>query len=197
MKKKFKAPFILPSKIKEQVSFFREKHCSNKIPVEIEKIIEQKLKIEIIPVPNLKKLCFVDAFITSDWKKIVVDNDKYMDERYYNRLRFSYAHEIGHAILHKDLYASLGINDFPDFYDFIDKIDQDEYRFIESHANSFAAHLLIPDERLLKEKEKLLFNKNIPPGIDNDTLNNVLAGILCEKFGVSAEALENALKRSR
>lgn len=77
----FKAPYISKQEIIKEVDNFRKQYWSVKIPVNVEAIIEQKLGIEIIPVPNLMKLCFVDAIITSDWEKIIVDNDKYMDER--------------------------------------------------------------------------------------------------------------------
>jgi hypothetical protein len=195
VKKTFTAPFISESAIVKHVIDFRQKYECGDVPVQIEAIIEQKLDIEIIPIPQLMKMCAVDAIITSDWKKILVDEEKYMDERYENRLRFSLAHEIGHFLLHKDLYATFGISSFSDFYTFRDKIDGQQYGFIEYHANCFASHLLIPTERLREEKEKLLAGKQIPAGIDEQMLNGAIAQPLSEVFGVSAEATERALNR--
>lgn len=187
------APFISKVEIVKAAENFRNKHWSNIIPVDIEKIIEQKLSIEIIPVPDLMKLCFADALITSDWKKIYVDNEKYMDERWEGRLRFSLAHEVGHLVLHKNLYTSFGIESFSDFYDFFEKIDQQQYNFIEGQANKFASYLLIPNANLQEELDILLADKKIPENTDQEILNHVLAGSLCEKFNVSVEALEKAL----
>ncbi len=41
-------------------------------------------------------------FFSKDLNNIIIDHDFYMDQRFENRLRFTYAHEVGHLILHKD-----------------------------------------------------------------------------------------------
>ncbi|MEK7625172.1 MAG: ImmA/IrrE family metallo-endopeptidase [Patescibacteria group bacterium] len=197
MRTDIKVPFISRIEIIKKVESFRQKYWGDKIPLDIEKIIEQKLEIEILPIPNLLQFCSVNALITSDWSKIYVDNEKYMDDRYLTRLRFSLAHEIGHFVLHKELYASFGIKSFENFYKFVESIDDTEYGFIETQANSFAGYLLIPDFALLPEKEKILTGKKLPKGVDAAMLNNVLADELCRIFNVSAQACENALNRPR
>lgn len=50
-------PFIGNDEIKKKADKFREKLWGDKIPVKIERIIEIKLKIKIIPIPNL--FCFL------------------------------------------------------------------------------------------------------------------------------------------
>ena len=43
----------------------------------------------------------MDGFLTKDLKYIFIDEDIYYDQRNENRLRFTFAHEIGHLVLHK------------------------------------------------------------------------------------------------
>ena len=190
-----KAPFITRGKIIEEADIFRKKFWNNTVPVDIEKIIEQKFNINIIPIPNLMESCYTDAFITYDWKSIYVDNKKYMDDRYEGRLRFSLAHEIGHLILHREIYPGFGINSSQDFYKFFENINQEQYNYFEGQANKFASYLLIPDDILQGERRELLSNYEIPDGIDEDILNHVIASVLCDRFNVSPDALEIALGR--
>ena len=143
-----KIPFINREKIKRKADLFREKFWDDSVPVDIEKIIDIKLEIDIIPLPNLG-----DAFISSDWKSIYVDQNKYLNG-IQNRLRFSLAHEIGHFILHKDIYNSFKINSLEKFYQFIDKIPGEQYGFLETQANKFANFLLVPRNKLAIKKRK-------------------------------------------
>ena len=89
-------------------SFLDTYHSSRNLPIPIEEIIELKLQLDIIPVPGLKD-CFekigldIDAFISSDFKSITVD--QHIQEHASNRYRFTLAHEIGHTLLHGYLYS--------------------------------------------------------------------------------------------
>jgi len=94
-------PYIGNLVIKNKADLFRTKYWDEILPVDIEKIIDVNLEINIIPLPDLEKLCNTDALITSDWKSLYIDKDLFEDERRQNRLRFSLAHEIGHLVLHK------------------------------------------------------------------------------------------------
>jgi len=140
-------PFFNNEELKQRAQEFRSKFWDGIIPVNIEYIIEFKLGIKIIPILGLYKQCNADALIASDWQTIYVDNDNYLDDKYYNRLRFSLAHEIGHLVLHRDLYISFSIKSIEDIYNIIEKIGQ-EYGIIEGHANRFANFLLVPRDRL-------------------------------------------------
>src|SRR4030043_1179438 len=132
-------PFIGSYKIKQKADNFRNKIWGEKIPVKIETIIEIKLKIKIIPIPNLFKLCSVDSQISSDFSSIWVDQYSYLyDET--NRLYFSLAHELGHRVLHKDLFSSFNINSIEDVVAFIRDIPEKQYSFLETQDNKFARH---------------------------------------------------------
>lgn len=196
MNKKIKAPYLSSENIRQKVNKFRVEYWDESVPVDIEKIIESKLKIDIIPIPNLLDSCNSDALITSDWSSIYVDSAKYMDDRYQDRLRFSLAHEIGHFILHKEIYASFGIKSYTDFYNFFEKIDPQEYSYFEIQANKFASCLLIPEDMLEEERNKVIKDKKIDVNsFDEGTLNSYLAIEISDKFGVSEVAIEFAFKR--
>lgn len=196
MKTKIAAPFLSNEQIRRKTNEFRSKYWDETMPVNIEEIIEQKLEINIIPIPNLFEFCNSDALITSDWSSIYIDNKKYMDDRYNDRLRFSLAHEIGHFVLHKNIYNSFGIKDFGDFYNFFADIDPEQYSYFETQANKFASHLLIPSEKLISEKDKILKAKNMEHNnFNEDVLIPYLATELSDRFGVSNIAVECGLKR--
>jgi len=146
-----KAPYLPKPKIWEKVGDFKKLYSrANKIPVEIEEIAGFDLKIEIVPEPGIKSLCDVDAYITRDFSSIVVDRDHYMDEKYYPRVRFSMAHEIGHFFLHKDFFMRNNIgNSTENWLEFMRKMPEREYAFLENHANEFAGVLLVPADELL------------------------------------------------
>ena len=94
----FKVPYLAENQIKQQADLIRNKYWDKTIPVDIEKIIEINLGLSVIPLPGLHKNFGFDAFISSDWSYVYVDNDRYFDDTHYKRVRFSLAHELGHLI---------------------------------------------------------------------------------------------------
>jgi len=195
---KIKVPYLDDVIIKKQADFFRKTYWDNNIPIDIEKIIGLKLRIDVVPSPSLQKLCYTDALISSDWKLIYVDNDLYCDDRYQNRLRFSFAHEIGHFVLHKRIYSLLKPGSIAGFYKLYDQIPKNEYSYLEIQAQKFANYLLIPRDKLVLEKEIILKKKEIVRYLknasrDNKVLNSYLAVPLAERFGVSETPIQIAL----
>lgn len=196
--REIKVPYINNAEISRRAEEFRKTYWDNSVPVEIEEIIEFKLKIYITPINGLVSECDIDALIKSDWREIFVDTDRFLEERHKNRLRFSLAHEIGHLVLHQSLYHSFNIKTKEDFENLYDQIPKDQYGYIETQANKFANYLLIPRQTLMKEKEKALkkaaedfhldFNN-----IDQSALYSYLAVPLSEIFGVSDEVVQIAL----
>jgi len=189
-------PYFNNQELKQKADEFRIRYWGDAVPVDIEQVIETKLKMEIIPIPGLYKQCNADALISSDWKTIYVDNDNYIEDKYYNRLRFSLAHEIGHFILHQDLYASFNIKSFEDFYNIIDQLNN-EYGIIEGHANRFVNFLLVPREKLEIEKEKVLNEHPDIKKFDAATVNSYIAIPLGKIFNVSQEVIEIALNNNK
>ena len=187
-------PFFDYDTIDKRADEFRKKYNKNRVPIDIEKLIEIDLEIDIIPTENLKSICGTDALIQSSWKSIYVDKKIYTDERYLGRYRFSVAHEMGHLILHKNIYSKLGIESLKDYYNFLENFPSREYDYLEGQAHKFANCLLIPKEALAKERNKLIEETpHYLDGFDERKLIQYIATPLSRKFKVSEQPMEIAL----
>jgi len=124
-------------------------HSSLSLPVPIEELAEQKLNLKIVQEMHLKKNYDVDGFLTSDLASIFIDFDLYL--RYENRARFTIAHEIGHFILHGEIFKDLNINTVEKLDSLATKLTNEKYRWLEYQAYSFASHVLVPKKLLFGE----------------------------------------------
>lgn len=186
-------PFIGNKEIKLKVDNLRKRLWGDKIPVDIESIIEIKLKILITPVPGFLKQFGVDALITSKFSEIYVDKDCYENES--NRCRFSLAHELGHYTLHESYYKSLNLISTDDILSYYNLDDYNRSN-LETQANKFANYFLVPREKLNQAKVNILRrirNSYDISSVDEKTLNSYLANYISPKFSVSAETAEIAL----
>lgn len=189
-----KVDFVNNKDIKSKADSFRLKFWGRVIPVEVEEIIEIKLKIKIIPIPNMMNQCGMDAQITSNFSAIYADMKGY--ENNTNRFRFSLAHELGHLVLHRNFHSSLKISDLDDVMNFMKNIDIREYSHLETQANKFASYFLVPREELGKirtETIKEIAKKHDLSRFDEKTINSYLAEYISPKFAVSSGSAEIAL----
>jgi len=193
----FKCRFLTPSQIRKIANDFRTKYWNDNIlPVDMERIIGQRLKLDIIPNHDIRKLTKTDAYLQSDLSAIVVDFDQYMDDqdRYSNRLRFFFFYEIGYYVLHRSIYSQLTLDTLDQYCDFIDNFPEDEYEDFEWQANEFAGSLLVPRNRLMLEIQNIfeyIKENNIQEYL-YDYPKDILARVsrkLCRPFGVSAEVI--------
>ncbi len=189
-------PFLSNEKIKEEADLFRKNFWDNSIPVDIERIIDLKLKLFIIPIPNFLKNCNIDALISSDYRSISVDKNEYEDERLHSRLRFSLAHEIGHFVLHKKIYINFNIKNQEDYHKLYKFLPPKQYSYLETQASKFANYLLVPRKILMEERMKQIKEKGNPDwfkSIDVKTLNSYIAIPLSKIFKVSEDVILIAL----
>ncbi len=150
--KNFKAPFIKIEDIRTAADEFRSKYRpQNTIPVDIFDILEFDLDIEIRTIFNLRDAEDVDALLLGNFKTIVVDQNDFLNDRAQNRLRFSVAHEIGHYVLHSDIFSKIQYSSIEEWIDFFQKIPDDQYTWIERYAYEFAGRLLVPRENLIEK----------------------------------------------
>jgi len=198
---RFKCPFIEEIDIWSKADAFRSKYWpADTLPIDVESIIEKHLRLNIEPIPGLYNDCDVDAYLKGDLSGIVVDNRAFMDNKFANRLRFSYAHELGHLVLHKDFYSSFPIDTLEDFINFTLLVPEGDYRRIEYQANEFAGRLLVPRNQLISELSKCIEKVNesdLSKFLDKNP-NAVLASIsptLCRPFGVSTHVIELRVAR--
>jgi Zn-dependent peptidase ImmA (M78 family) len=136
------------------VETFRRQHEKDlgKIPVDVLTAIEVRLRLDVIPFPDLLVKYSADAAVLPDFSGIYVDEQsyKFLEGQplwRFNRLRFSLAHELGHIILHRDLASELKFNTLEDFRHWTRRYKEARYT-LEWEANEFAGRLLVPVERL-------------------------------------------------
>lgn len=142
-------PYIDYEEIRKVANEFLAKyHSSGEIPVPIEEIVEFSLKLDIIPIPGLRKLIETDGLTYGNKIEIAVDESVY-DGR-PTRYRFTLAHEVGHIILHPQCFDSK-VNSIDEWRDYINNISDSQYKMMEYQANCFAGLVLVSGEKL-KEK---------------------------------------------
>jgi len=134
--------------------FLNNYHPNFSLPIPIEEIAEQKLKLKIIQKMNLKNDYDVDGFLTSDLTTIFLDFNMYL--KYEGRTRFTIAHEIGHLVLHKEVFQKLNINSVEKLNSISTKLTDEEYGWLEYQAYSFASQVLVPKELLINQLKKRL-----------------------------------------
>ena len=185
----------------QTVRAFRKKYWpENILPVDMEKIVEQRLGLDIDPTQSLLNELDIDAFLKLDLSGIVVDYDCFMEERFQNRIRFSFAHEVGHFVLHKHIYDEIILPDPEDWKYFILHMENQEYRDFEWQANEFAGRLLVPRQELIAEIKKIydvIEASGLLTHLSDDP-EAVLARVspnLCRPFGVSESVIEKRVER--
>lgn len=168
--------------------------------MEVEEIL-RPLGLRLEPIPFLKEAGDVDALLRSDLKAIMVDQEEYMDDRMQNRVRFSLAHELGHFILHRDIYLGIAYSSVEEWIDFVQRIAEDQYSFVELHAYEFAGRLLVPVDRLKKElrgaateADKAGFTAWDQSG---DAAVEYMANSISRIFGVSSQVIEKRIIREK
>jgi len=134
--------------------FLNNHHPRLSLPIPIEEIAEQKLKLKIRQIMDLKRDYDVEGFLTSDLTTIFLDFNMYL--KYESRARASIAHEIGHLVLHKEIFQKLEINSVEKLNSISTKITDEEYGWLEYQAYSFASQVLVPTKVLLDELKKRL-----------------------------------------
>jgi Zn-dependent peptidase ImmA (M78 family) len=155
------------------------------IPVDIERLVDNILKINIIPFPSLYKSFEINAFISHDFRKIYVDEYLYLNLEPQHR--FTLAHELGHMVLHGAYYRELKIDDLDSYVEFVSSVSEDEYRLMETQANYFAGVFLVPGhflEECFKEhaKEVVRFISTRFMGIKRDQYLGTAVELIAQKL---------------
>jgi len=185
--------------IQEKAEEFRSRYVGSihSIPVPIIEIVELILKLEPIPIPGLMERIDIDSFLTKDLKNICIDNDLYMDPRRENRLRFSYAHEIGHLILHENEIKKTTFSTPEDWIHFREDFLEDDLNWFESQANEFGGRLLVPKEKLIEEIQGFhakIKEFRVLAGDEEESLIDAISGMICNKFKVSRGVIQRRIR---
>jgi len=128
---------------------------NNEIPVDIELLVD-KLGIRVVPEINLTILD-LDSFISKDLKTIFISSPIFDNEI---RCRFSVAHELGHARLHKEFLESMSFNSIIEWKKCYQSLEEKITDRIEKQASIFASFILMPTSKLEGELKKY-FRENL------------------------------------
>ena len=195
----FKAPYITREQVWRKADDVRLQFWpSGSVPVEVEEILWQ-VGLRLEPVPSLKESGDVDALLSGDLTRILVDAEEYMDDRMLNRMRFSIAHELGHFVLHKDIYSEIQIASVGEWIKFVQAVPEDQYGFIEQQAYEFAGRLLVPLDRLKRALAGAVSSASKAGFMDwdssGDAAREYIANGISRIFGVSSQVVEKRILR--
>lgn len=109
--------------------FLAEHHQSGEIPIPIENIIEKRLRMDIVPMRGLRELIEAEGFTTSDLAEIWIDENTY--DRWTSRYRFTLAHEVGHVVLHSEVFEHGSWTTQEGWREFVNSIPEDQHSWFE------------------------------------------------------------------
>jgi len=164
-------------------------------PIDVIYIAEVILKLDVIPLPDLFADQHKDAGLLADLSGIYVDEDAYMAWEKQNhwvekRLRFSFAHELAHYVLHKDEIVAGRPSSTAGFISWA--VEQNQYNSAEYQANEFAGRFLVPLDVLQREYDTRCA-KLSAGGADWRQIEGsreYLAKQIAPRFGVNHQVIE-------
>jgi hypothetical protein len=196
---KFKAPYNPRERIWQEADGLRQKYPSGRsLPVQVLDLAEFDLGLDLIPTDGLREQLDIEALLMGDLKSILVDKRGFMNPRLEYRLRFSVAHEIGHLILHRDIYGGLKHASAREWFDYISAIPEVEYGWVEWQAYEFAGRLLVPPGPL-REAFKTAIQSAQTAGYSDwmaadEAALDYISTRIAPKFGVSGEVIAKRLR---
>ncbi len=176
--------------------FLARHHPRMSLPIPIEEIVEFQMELDIVPFPGLRKAFDIDGFTTSDLSTIYVD--EYVYATYETRYRFTLAHEVGHVVLHAGFYRAHQWKSIEEWKRSILDTPDEQYSFMEWHANAFAGLVLVPDRALPAQIAscEATIAAVLPPDYgDADARFDFLAECIAQAFHVSREVASRRLMK--
>jgi hypothetical protein len=190
------APYLPYDRLRAAADdFLREHHPSGELPVPIEKIVEFRFGLDIVPVPGLQDGFDVDAYITSDLSEIRVD--RFIQQKRPTRYRFSLAHELAHLIIHQEVFAQLKFSTIEEWKAVISSIPEQQYGFIEWQAYCLGGLILVPPKPL-KEIFEVKVKEASAAGLDlyevDEDYRKIVHNHIGGYFDVSGDVIKRRMK---
>ena len=194
-----KVPIFSYDEIRNHAAhFLKQYHPGMEIPIPIEEIAEFQMGLDIVPIPGLLRAFDVDGFTSSNLSNIYVDEFIYSNRP--GRYRFTLAHEVGHIILHKEIYSKANFRNIKERKDFINSISAKDHGWLEYQAYSFGGLVLVPREHLIKLTEfhvKCIQKEDISLRENWDFAWDLIAVQLAKDFEVSPDVIEKRLSKDK
>lgn len=163
-------------------------------PIDVIYIAEIILKLDVIPIQNLKADQNVDAALLPDLSGFYIDEDAYLAWERANpwieqRLRFSFAHELGHYVLHRDEIAANQFETVEEFRRWA--AAPSNYGSAEYQANEFAGRFLVSRDVLIMEYDRACKNlASAEPGWrEIEGMRDFIAKKIAPRFGVNYQVI--------
>lgn len=179
--------------LRQEAAEFREEYTEGEIPVDVERIVDVELGLDIVPVPHLRYGHDIDGFLSGDRSRIYVDKGVY-DHNVLYRYRFTLAHEIAHYHLHEDLFESAEFDSVEEWKDFLGDMSDESHSWYEWQGYAFGGLLLVPREPLAEQleeaKERARAEGFSDLDLSNDRHRNYVAEYVGHRFDVSGDVIE-------
>lgn len=195
-------PRLTWAQVRDKAEEFRASHVdpAGLLPVPIIEIVELKLRLAPIPVFRLLEEIDIDGFLTKDLKSICVDQDVYENRRKENRLRFTFAHEVGHLALHRREIQLCRFRTSLDWMRFREDFEEEDLFWFEQQAYEFAGRLLVPQGPLVEEIKKLgpkIQEFKRRGGSDEEQIVQAISRSICGKFAVSPDVIAHRIRSEK
>lgn len=199
-REKLQAPHLSYNDIRQRAEAFLQKYLPSQIvPIPIETIIDNHLRLNIIPVPGIRENADVDGMLSRDGKEIWIEEGIYINNPH--RYRFTLAHEIGHLILHGDLQEKIEYDSFIDWKERVpQQFENDQYRYFEAQANSFAGLVLVPPPLLKAAFQKAVDHastKGLELDLTSPLTQEYIASFIADDFDVSSQVVAIRLEKDK
>ncbi|MBI3270006.1 MAG: ImmA/IrrE family metallo-endopeptidase [Planctomycetes bacterium] len=181
---------------RKAAEFLARHHPTGGIPIPIEELVEFQLGVNIVPMPGLHEMLEADAFTSSELADVHVDEFIYRCRP--TRYRFTLAHEVGHMVLHRDLYLPRHFASLVEWRAFVQSIPEKEHGWLEYQAHAFAGLVLVPPEPLVRETAKCVARvqaEGLRLSENWDFAWTRIAAFLGKTFAVSSQVIERRLNK--
>ncbi len=196
---KLEVPHLTYTDIGKRVhSFLLQYHPSFEIPVPIEEIADVKMGLHIFPFPRLFKDHGQNGFLSRD--RTTINVDEYQYEEFYQKCRYTIAHELGHYLLHESCYRNLPFNYPDDYVKWKMSVPAEDIGWFETQGDWFAGQVLVPTNPLVevcsevvkKHKKALSKLPRVP-----DDFWSYAANEIATYFNVNPPVVEIRIKREK
>ena len=170
------------------------------LPIDVVYIAEIVLRLDVIPVTGFFAEFRMDAALLPNLTGLYVDEESYLsweagDKWTEKRLRFSFAHELGHYVLHHKVMREHSFRTLAEFRRWAG--DRCNYESAEYQADEFAGRFLVPREVLLKTYDEY---REKAEAVDSGWMEiegtrEYLAKKIARRFGVNSQVIETRFDR--
>ena len=183
----------------DRVEEFREQHSglgAGDLPIDLITFVDLDLGLDLIPYEGLARFG-ADAAVLADFSGFYIDREVFdlidtAPEWKLNRLRFSLAHEVGHWVLHQEVFQSAGIDSEEHVLEWLNRHNGRKYA-LEREANEFAGRLLVPLDVLVQEFDRVAAAFDSAMGryewIRDENLRQKTCERIAPRFGVHPQAI--------